>query len=182
MTQVEVGVPVEAPAGGRGRVAALFSFPDPVNEVAARVVAGGVALMTATALVFGQRVTWLLVVLAYGFVARVLTGPTMSPLGQLATRVVTPRLRLAPRLVPGVPKRFAQGIGVAFSGTALGLMGSGDQLAARVVLGMLLAAAVLESVFADCLGCRVFAMLMRVGVVPASVCERCTNLASTPTV
>jgi len=46
--------------------------------------------------------------LAYGFWARVLTGPTLSPLGQLATRVVAPRLPVEPKLVPGPPKRFAQ--------------------------------------------------------------------------
>ena len=45
-------------------------------------------------------------VLAYGFVARVLTGPTLSPLGQLVTRVVTPALDIEARPVPGPPKRF----------------------------------------------------------------------------
>ena len=54
---------------------------------------------------------WLIAVLAYGFWARVLTGPTLSPLGQLVTRVVTPLVPAAPRNVPGPPKRFAQGIG-----------------------------------------------------------------------
>ncbi|HLM49701.1 MAG TPA: DUF4395 family protein, partial [Solirubrobacteraceae bacterium] len=58
----------------------LFSFPNPVNEVSARLVAAGVVAMAVAALL-GPR--WLLVPLAYGFVARVLTGPTLSPLGQL---------------------------------------------------------------------------------------------------
>ena len=38
---------------------------------------------------------------AYGFVARVLTGPTVSPLGQLVTRVMTTRLGVAAKPVPG---------------------------------------------------------------------------------
>ena len=68
------------------------------------------------------REWWLLVPLVYGFAARVLTGPTLSPLGQLATRVITPRVRVEHRFVPGPPKRFAQGIGLAFTGgAALGL-------------------------------------------------------------
>jgi hypothetical protein len=72
----------------------------------------------------------LLAPLAYGFVARVLTGPTLSPLGQLVTRVVTPRLPVAPRPVPGPPKRFAQGIGggdreAAVLHFAFGLTGGG---------------------------------------------------------
>ena len=29
----------------------------------------------------------------------------------------------------------------------------------------------------DCLGCKVFAALMRVGVIPASVCEACNDLS-----
>jgi len=157
-------------------VSTLFRFPNPVNEVSARLVAGGVVLMALGALLGGQM--WLLVPLAYGFVARVLTGPTLSPLGQLVTRVVTPRLDVAPKPVPGPPKRFAQGIGAAISVTALILhVGLGLTGAAQSLLAILLVAATLESVFAYCIGCRVFALLMRWGVIPASVCESCNNLA-----
>jgi hypothetical protein len=31
-------------------------------------------------------------------------------------------------------------------------------------------------VFALCIGCKVFAGLMRLGVIPDEVCERCNNL------
>ena len=72
------------------RLRSVFSFPNPVNEVAARVVAGGVVVLCVLAIALRQQ--WLLVLLAYGFWARVLTGPTLSPLGQLATRVIVPRL------------------------------------------------------------------------------------------
>lgn len=95
----------------------LFEFPNPVNEVSARLVAGGVVLLTLVILV--GRQPWLTAVLAYGFLARVLTGPTLSPLGQLVTRVVTPRLPVEPKLVPGPPKRFAQGIGASLSVAAV---------------------------------------------------------------
>src|SRR5882724_12076962 len=97
-------------------VRALLAFPDPVNEVSARLVAAGVVLLSLATIVFDQP--WVTAVIAYGFVARVLSGPTLSPLGQLVTRVVTPRLGVAPKFVPGPPKRFAQGVGVAFSVTA----------------------------------------------------------------
>src|SRR3954449_7789146 len=86
----------------------MFSFPNPVNEKAARVVAGVVAVTAVVILLTGWH--WLLVPLAYGFWARVLTGPTLSPLGRLAMRVVAPRLG-PPTYVAGPPKRFAQGIG-----------------------------------------------------------------------
>src|SRR5580698_8275456 len=95
----------------------LFSFPNPVNEVSARLVAGGVLVMTLLTITFDLK--WATAVIAYGFVARVLTGPSLSPLGQFMTRIVTPRLHLAARPVAGPPKRFAQGIGVVFSVAAV---------------------------------------------------------------
>src|SRR4051794_2605606 len=94
----------------------LFSFPDPVNEVAARVVATGVLLLAL--LTLAARRPWLLVPLAYGFVARALTGPTLSPLGQLATHVIAPRLPVPARPVAGPPKRFAQALGAVVSVSA----------------------------------------------------------------
>ncbi len=156
----------------------LFSFPNPVNEVSARLVAAGVVVISDVAIAFDVK--WLTAVIAYGFVARVLTGPTLSPLGQLVTRVVTPRLGLAPRPVAGPPKRFAQGMGVAFSVSALILTILGYWTAAQVVLGLLVAAATLESAFGICLGCMTFGLLMRAGIVPDEVCERCNDIWATP--
>jgi hypothetical protein len=151
---------------------ALLSFPDPVDEVSARLVAGGVVILAAATIALDQP--WLLALLAYGFLARMLTGPRLSPLGLLVTRVVRPRIPAAPRLVPGPPKRFAQGVGLAFSATAALLaLGFGQTGAAYVVLGALIAAASLEAVLGLCLGCKAFAVLMRLGVVPQRVCERC---------
>ena len=160
-----------------GALGRLFSFPNPVNEVSARLVAAGVVVMCVLTIAFDLE--WMTVVIAYGFAARVLTGPSLSPLGQLVTRVVTPRLDVHERLVAGPPKRFAQGIGATFSLTALVLAGLGYWTAAEVFLGLLAAAALLESAFALCLGCKAFAVLMRVGVVPEEVCERCTNIWAT---
>jgi hypothetical protein len=164
-----------APAPTRSRVRKLFAFPDPVNEVSARLVAGGVVVLALATIAFD--LPWLTLVLAYGFLARVLTGPTLSPLGQLVTRVVTPRLGIAARPVPGPPKRFAQGIGLLFTTTAAVLaLGLGQRGAAYVVLALLVGAASLEAFLGVCLGCRIFARLVRAGVIPESVCERCADL------
>jgi hypothetical protein len=153
----------------------LFGFPHPVNEVSARLVAAGVVVMTVSAIALDQQ--WLVIPIAYGFVARVLTGPKLSPLGLLVTRVVTPRLPVRPKLVAGPPKRFAQGIGATLSVAAvLAAYGFGAKTAAYVLLGTIAVAATLESVFAFCLGCTLFAGLMRWGVIPEEVCERCNNI------
>ncbi|GAA4709109.1 DUF4395 domain-containing protein [Phytohabitans rumicis] len=155
----------------------LFSFPNPVNEVSARLVAGGVVILSAAAIVLDQP--WLTAVIAYGFVARVLTGPTLSPLGQLVTRVITPRLPARPKLVAGPPKRFAQGIGAVLTVTAAVLaLGFGQEGAAYAVLGLVIAAATLESVFAFCVGCKIFAGLMRIGWIPETVCADCNDIWS----
>ena len=158
-------------------VARLLSFPHPVNEVSARLVAGGVVIMCVVAIALDQP--WLIAVIAYGFVARVLTGPTLSPLGQLVTRVVTPLLGVAAKLVPGPPKRFAQGIGAVLSVTAAMLaFGFHLPVAAYAVLGVIAVAATLEAVFAVCLGCAIFAGLMRVGVIPEAICQECNDIRS----
>ena len=119
---------------------------------------------------------WVLIPLIYGFFARVTTGPTFSPLAQLATKVMTPRIATQHRMVAGPPKRFAQFVGLLFSATAgvLWLLDFGT--ASRIVAGALVAAALLESVFAVCLGCIMFGWLMKLGVIPQRVCEECNNL------
>lgn len=135
----------------------LFSFPDPVNETSARVVASGVVTMAVAFLVSGWG--WLLVPLTYGFLARVLTGPTLSPLGRLATQVVTPRLPGPHRQVPGPPKRFAQGMGLGFTVAASAAWLAGVPTLARLLIGGLTVAALLEAAFAICLGCMIHARL-----------------------
>jgi Domain of unknown function (DUF4395) len=169
--------PSDTQAAPRSRLHEIFSFPNPVNEVSARLVAAGVLVMSLLAIVFNLK--WVTAVLVYGFVARVLSGPTLSPLGQLVTRVITPRLPIAERPVAGPPKRFAQGMGLTFSTTALVLTVLGYWGAAQIVLGLMASAAFLEAGLGLCLGCKVSAILMRVGVVPAEVCESCNNIWAT---
>jgi Domain of unknown function (DUF4395) len=153
----------------------IFSFPNPVNEVSARLVAAGVVGLSVLTIALNQP--WLLLVIAYGFVARVLSGPTLSPLGQFVTRVLTPRVPFAPKYVAGPPKRFAQGIGATFSVAAvIAYFGFGSTIVAYAFIALIIVAAVLESVFAYCLGCKAFAVLMRLGIVPDDVCERCNDI------
>ena len=151
-----------------------LTFPNPVNETSARLVAFGVVVQ---GLVFlALREWWVLVPLVYGFLARVLAGPRFSPLGRLVTQVITPRVRVQHRFVPGPPKRFAQGIGLTFSAGALvaQLLGAGP--VAIVLIVGLVGAASLESFAGYCLGCTIFNRLMRWGVIPTDVCEACADI------
>ncbi|HEY6538667.1 MAG TPA: DUF4395 domain-containing protein [Candidatus Dormibacteraeota bacterium] len=154
----------------------VFSFPNPVNEVAARCVAAAVAITGTVAIAAG--LPWLSALLAAGFLLRVASGPTLSPLGQVATRVVAPRIG-RPKLVPGPPKRFAQAIGAVVTVTAtITYFALGLTPVTYALLGVLVLAATAESVFALCLGCQVFALLMRLGLVPVEVCVACNSLPS----
>lgn len=121
---------------------------------------------------------WVLVPLTYGFVARVLTGPLLSPLGRIATEVITPRLKRDHVFVAGPPKRFAQGIGAVFSIAASVLWLLDLETASRVVIFMLAGAASLEAFVGYCLGCAIFSRLMRWGIIPASVCEECNDISA----
>jgi hypothetical protein len=153
----------------------LLSFPNPVNEKAARTVAAGV-LLTAVVALAGQWL-WLTVILAFGFLLRVASGPRFSPFGQLATKVIAPRLG-APKLVAGPPKRFAQTVGLVVTGSAaLAWFAFGSAAVANVLLAGIVVAAGLESIFGLCLGCVAFGYLMRAGVIPEETCEACNNIS-----
>jgi len=158
---------------------AFFSFPNPVNETSVRFVASCVAAIAVLALALQQR--WLVVALAYGFLARTLAGPRLSPLALLATRVFTPRMPIRHRYSPGPAKRFAQAIGACVTVAAAALaftVGMGP--AVDALLAMIVLFATLEGAFGICVGCKVFQLLMRARMVPAHICRECADIWSRP--
>jgi len=153
----------------------IFSFPHPVDEVAARTVAGCVVVLVGATILF--EISILMWLIAYGFLARVLTGPSHSPIGLLATKVLVPMMGIRPRLVPGPPKRFAQSIGLALSVLALIFYYVfGLQVAAYSLLAVVLFFATLELVIGFCMGCFVFGRLMELGLIPKTICDKCNDL------
>lgn len=156
-------------------MAKIFGFPNPVNETSARIVAAGVVAMSILFAV--TQNAWVLVPLTYGFWARVLTGPTLSPLGRLATQVITPRLSFNHKFSAGAPKRFAQAMGTAFTTVASVLWILDLHTAATVTILMLAGAASLEAFVGYCLGCAIFGQLMKWNLVPESVCADCADIS-----
>ena len=152
----------------------FFTFPNPVNEKAARSVAGGVVVLALLAAL--TQWWWLATLLAVGFALRVAGGPRYSPLGRLAVHVIAPRLGAA-RLVPGPPKRFAQTIGLLFSGAAAVALAAGATTVGTVLLAILAVFALLESALGFCAGCWVFGHLMRLGVIPDDTCAACNDIS-----
>ncbi|MBP9115318.1 MAG: DUF4395 domain-containing protein [Acidimicrobiia bacterium] len=154
----------------------LFSFPNPVNEHSARMVAVGAVCLGLTYIITGN--IWILALLTYGFWARALTGPTLSPLGQVVTRVLSPLLakKFKPKFCSGPPKRFAQSIGAFFTTSALFTYVLGDSvLVSKYFISVLLFAASCEAFFGFCFGCAIFGYLMKWGIIPEEVCEKCQN-------
>jgi hypothetical protein len=151
----------------------LFSFPSQVNERAARLVASGVVITLAAALLFGAA--WLVPLLALGFLLRVGWGPKASPLARIAVAAAG---RFEARLVSGAPKRFAQGIGASFSLAASALLFTGHPRAGWILAGVLLFFATLEAVLGFCAGCFAYARLQAWGLLPPDACVDCAPRAS----
>ena len=153
----------------------LLRFPHPVNDVVARLVAGMVALVGGS--ILALDLPWLLPLLVYGFAARVAAGPRLSPMAQLANRVLLPALGNPRRPTAGPPKRFAQAIGLFVSGAALISWMVLDQAGVgRGLLGILVLFATLEATVGFCAGCLVFRLFMRWGWVSQETCDRCNDL------
>jgi len=156
----------------------LFTFPNPVNDYAARSTAGLVVVLAVVTIIVDHPVLYAL--LALGFALRVLSGPTLSPFGQLSVRFIVPKIWRKTKLVPGPPKRFAQAIGLTLTTLALVLSLTGATVAAQITVALVVVAAGLESVLGFCLGCTIFGFLQQRGVIPDTVCEACNNIALRP--
>ncbi len=90
---------------------------------------------------------------------------------------------VAPRLgerkpVPGPPKRFAQGMGAAILDRRARRRRWSSAITPPPMScwSLLAVAAGLESIFALCLGCQMFALLMRAGRDPEEVCAECADI------
>ena len=157
----------------------FFSFPELINEVAARLVAIGVLVLSSVVLFLlidkNNYVLIFLSILIYGFLARVSSGPKISPLALFVTKLIVPRLNFKEKLVPGPPKRFAQGIGLIFSlFTAITFVVNLNSISILLISILILFAA-LEAFIGFCAGCKVFKLLMNTGLIPNDVCEKCSN-------
>lgn len=165
---------IQAPLPRNGALKRFFAFPNPVNEYAARCTAGIVVVLALVAVL--TQWDWLVGAITAGFVLRLAFGPRISPAALLSVKVLAPRFG-EPKLVPGPPKRFAQGIGAALSATALALLLAGVPLAGWTLMTFLIVAASLEAFIGLCLGCIIFGVLARRGLIPASVCEECATFS-----
>jgi hypothetical protein len=147
----------------------IFRFPDEVNERAARLLAASVALLIVLAIL--TQSAWALPILAGGFCLRWAFGPRYSPLARFAV-YLAPKIASV-RLVAGPPKRFAQGIGATCLLAASLLLLLAHSVGGWALAAMVAAFATLEASLGFCLGCWIYARLIRLGLIAADRCEDC---------
>jgi hypothetical protein len=89
-------------------------------------------------------------------------GVQHTPHAWLFRTVVRPRLAPPAELEAPEPPRFAQAVGLAFALVGLVAFLAGATLVAQVAVGFALVAALLNAVFAFCLGCEVYLLVRRI--------------------
>ncbi len=149
-------------------------FPSIVDDITVRLIAGVVLVLGVTALAAHQW--WLYAVLAVDFVLRSGWGPGASPVARLVQAAIRPRVAAAPRYTAGPPKRFAAAIGAVLTVAATVLWLAGTTLPVVVIGVVMVVFPALESLAGICVGCIVFGWLMRLGLIPESICVDCADI------
>jgi hypothetical protein len=143
-----------------------------------RFSAGITALLLAVDIVLGlvglqsgggvQLVAWgLLVVIALMFLWGAAAGVQKHPYGALYRAVVRPRLAPPAELENPAPPTFAQLVGLVITGLGV-ILGIWFPVIVVIAAAFAFIAAFLNSVFGYCLGCQMYLLLVRAGVIGRS--------------
>ncbi|GAA5211072.1 DUF4395 domain-containing protein [Microbacterium kyungheense] len=119
------------------------------TTVAQRVLDPGFLLLLLAAVLFLWGVAW----------------PRTAPWGVLYRRAVAPRLAAPTEWEDARPPRFAQGVGLFVSVIGLVLQLFAVPWALPIAAAMAFVAAFLNAVFGLCLGCQLYLLLQRAGII-----------------
>ena len=106
-----------------------------------------------------------LLLIAAVFAWGAFAGVRRHPYGWLYRRLIRPRLSPPAQLEDPVPPTFAQGVGLVITGLGLILQLVGVPDAVVVAAALAFVAAFLNSVFGYCLGCQIYLLLVRTGII-----------------
>ena len=95
------------------------------------------------------------------FAIGAVAGVQRTPHAWLFRTLVRPRLAPPTEPEDPAPPRFAQAVGLAFALVGLVALLAGATVVGQVAVGFALAAALLNAVFAFCLGCEVYLLVAR---------------------
>lgn len=153
----QAGIDPRSPRFGAGITAVLL------------LVVIGLGLATPLGASIGQRaiepafILFALITLLFAWGA--FAGVQRHPYGRLYRALIRPRLAPPTELEDPAPPTFAQGVGfvITLIGVVLHLVGVPYALV--IAAGLAFIAAFLNSVFAYCLGCQIYLLLLRAGVI-----------------
>ncbi len=142
-----------------------------VPESNVRIVAAQVFVVALLSLAFLQP--WFMFFLALDFFLRTFVSPQLSLLAIMARTVFVPLIKAESRLISYPPKKFAAAIGlfVSAGGFLFGLIGF--TIVFVVFASILLFFSFLEAAFGLCVGCRIFAFLVKLGWISDEYCPDC---------
>jgi hypothetical protein len=107
----------------------------------------------------------LLLALALLFAWGAFAGIRRHPWGLLFRALVRPRLAPPAELEDPAPPTFAQGVGLLVTGVGLVLHVTGVPAALPASTALAFVAAFLNAVFGYCLGCQLYLLLVRAGLI-----------------
>ena len=122
-------------------------------------------LQTAPAAGSPDAAFWLLLFAFVMFAWGTILGPAKHPYGLFFRTVIRPKLSAPTYLEPEAPPRFAQGVGLLVSGVGIVLHLAGVPYGLVVAAGAAFIAAFLNAVFGLCLGCELYGLLLRLGLI-----------------
>lgn len=142
------GIDPRAPRFGAGITAVLLLT----------VIALALADLTVSATILFSALVLLFAVGAFAGIQR-------HPYGAIYRRLIRPRLKPPTELEDPIPPTFAQGVGFVITAVGLVLHLLGVPYALVVAASFAFIAAFLNSVFAYCLGCQIYLLLVRARII-----------------
>jgi hypothetical protein len=138
-----------------------------------RVTAGITGLVVLVVVALGlvgltTAATVLLAAQAAVFLVAAIVGAARHPYGFVFKRLIRPRLAAPVELEDPAPPTFSQGVGFIVVGLGIALQLIGVPYAVVVAAGAAFIVAFLNSVFGYCVGCQIYLLLARVGVIRAT--------------
>lgn len=127
-----------------------------INEKVVRIIAFMVALTAICCLVFSNY--WAFVFLLVDFAARAFGSGNLSLLKLVAMQIAK-TLSLKPQMKDLAPKKFAATLGFGFSLLITAMFLFNVPLAAMAATSIMMVFALLESLFAVCVGCYVYSFM-----------------------
>ena len=149
----------------------LFRDPSAGTTIGSDLTEDGtdVAWSSLSLLSFEERLllpsTIVFAILVALFAWGAFAGIQRHPYGLLFKKLVRPRLAAPTELEDPAPPTFAQGVGFVITLTGLVLHLAGVPFALVIAASAAFIAAFLNSVFGYCLGCQIYLLLVRAGII-----------------